>query len=68
MKIAFRIVAHDNIPQLNCFLRQLFKLEGSYVFIHLDKKQAILLTALRRMKESQFCPNGFQLSGVITLL
>lgn len=38
MKIAFLIVAHGNIPQLNCFLRQLLKYEGSYAFIHLDKK------------------------------
>ena len=38
MKIAFLILAHGNIPQLNCFLRQLLKYEGSYVYIHLDIK------------------------------
>ena len=38
MKIAFLILAHGNIPQLNCFIRQLLKYDGSCVYIHLDIK------------------------------
>ena len=38
MKIAFLILAHGNIAQLNCFLRQLLKYDGSYIYIHLDIK------------------------------
>lgn len=38
MKIAFLILAHGNIKQLNCFLRQLLKYEDSFIYIHLDIK------------------------------
>lgn len=38
MKIAFMILAHDNIYQLNLFIRQLLRYSGSYVYIHLDAK------------------------------
>lgn len=38
MKIAFLIMAHSNIQQLNCFIRQLLAYPESYIYIHLDSK------------------------------
>lgn len=38
MKIAFLLVVHKNVDQVNMFIEQLLKFDGSYIFIHIDKK------------------------------
>ena len=41
IKIAFLIMAYNNIELLNIFIKQLLQYEESYVFIHIDKKSTI---------------------------
>lgn len=36
--IAFGVLAHKNVRQLNVLVEQLLSYEGSYVFVHIDKK------------------------------
>lgn len=38
MRIAFLIMAHNNVSLLNTFIRQLLVYEGSFVYIHIDEK------------------------------
>lgn len=38
IKIAFLIMAHNNVNQLNCFLTQILKYEYADVFIHVDER------------------------------
>lgn len=39
--LAFGVLAHKNVCQLNVFVEQLLSYEGSYVFIHIDKKAQV---------------------------
>jgi hypothetical protein len=37
-KIAFIILAHSDVKQLNVLIHQLLSYDGSYIFVHIDKK------------------------------
>ncbi|MGF9856556.1 beta-1,6-N-acetylglucosaminyltransferase [Priestia endophytica] len=41
MRIAFLIVAHKNVEQVNMLLKQLLRYKNSYIFLNIDKKSGI---------------------------
>ncbi|MGV9002307.1 MAG: beta-1,6-N-acetylglucosaminyltransferase [Candidatus Saccharimonadaceae bacterium] len=40
-RIAFLVLSHGNPTQLNIFINQLLRYEGSFIFVHIDKKSTM---------------------------
>lgn len=62
MKIAFLILAHGNIEQLNCFLRQLLSYPESYIYIHLDSKAGNATNDIISDKRIDILPKRYSLN------
>lgn len=62
VKIAFLIMAHGNIEQLNCFLRQLLAYPESYIYIHLDLKAGDAEKAVIHNERINILPERYNLN------
>lgn len=57
--IAFLIVAHNNVEQLNMFIRQLLVYEGSYIYIHIDAKSLNMIPDVLKAERVTVLPEHY---------
>ena len=58
-KIAFLLTLYSNPEQANMFMNQLLKYEGSYIFIHVDKKAMQIKDKLLKHERIDIMPKSY---------
>lgn len=48
MKIAFLIMAHNNVELLNDFIQQILRYDKADIFVHVDKKAENMITQIKK--------------------
>lgn len=58
IRIAFLLTLYGNIEQANMFIKQLLEYEGSYIFIHVDKKAENIKKDILKDERVQIMPKS----------